>query len=1087
MPLKIVYGVSGSGKTAHCFKQIENIIDTSASRVVYMVPEQYSLETERKISAKFSEKAMDRVEVLGFERLADRVFSTVGPAVCDFLDDNSKMMIIEKVLIKLRGKLTYFTKDAEVTGFAGLLLDIIKMLKTNCITAERLYEVAKMSDSEKFKYKMYDLSLILNEYNSFFDFPYADSDDNPLLLAKKIEEFGLFGDTYVFLDGYVSFSKQQLAVLRALMKNCLCVTVALTCDSLGYKDDFDLFFRSKITADTLYSMAADDGVCVFPNLYLNPPDCSFGETEFLKQNYFSVSPKIYEKPTENLAVCKSKNKAGEAELAAAEICRLVREENYRYGDIAVVVKDVSEYASVLQNAFSGYGIFYNIDRSLASQFNFIHSAMMSIFEIVISNYSFDSVFGFVKSPFCNLCDKDKFLLENYVIEVGNTPSLWKGNGEVSFAGSFSDYEFELVKKAVRYVKKCISAFTDNFSGRKSVSEIVKAYSLFLEHTEAETVVKNIVSKMRADGKLGAAAELLSAFNHIITSLNRMELYFGDEKITFEKFYKILLAGIKNTDLDKIPTGVDDVTVTSVERFQATSARAVFVLGVCEGSIPCGYVNEGILKDDELLALGIDESVLKKHCDENYKIYRIFASAKEKLYLSYPCSDSDGGGVAASSVIHTAETIFPRIKRMQNVFEKLNPLDGLEGVVPTYNKVIANSAKGFWQQPMIWFKNNIPSLYETALAAQGYINTPKKLVSQNVETLYKTDGMKSSISRIEQYNRCAFAYFVRYGLNVRERNEFEISSSDYGSYMHEIIELYSKFADSFGWKNIDKSLCEKKAEEITIAVLKKSLSDFYTESERHSYLFKKTVKIMKTALWNITCCYAQSEFVSFGYEVEFDENGVFPPIEIELSGGRKVSLRGKVDRIDLRRTESGDLVCIVDYKSSKKDIDFEKILCGIQVQLPVYLRAVCDGLSKRGENALPAAMLYYHIADPVVSGAKNMSDEEIKKKVFSELKMRGIVLENDSFSGVYTVKKNVTAQRIEKICRTAYSKISDTLEKIVGGNIDINPLRVSGRAVCEYCPYGNVCNFDASFENNRFRSCRNIDMEEFFDYVGKMDG
>ena len=1086
MPLKIIYGVSGSNKTEHCLKSIENIIDTTDCKVIFMVPEQYSLETERTVSSRFSKKAVNRVEVLGFERLANRVFSIAGPAVCSFLDDNAKMMLAEKVLLKLRGKLTYFTKNAEVTGFAELILDIIKTLKSNCITPQILAEAADASESEHFKLKMYDLSLILEGYNSFFDFPYADSDDNSKLAAEKIKTFGMFKDTYIFMDGYASFSKQQLMVVEALMQNCRCVTVALTCDSLGYTDDYDLFFRSKLTADILFATAADNGIEVLPNLYLEPPREGNKEIEFLKSNYFSEHKKKYNLPTENITLCTGKSRAGEVEQAAAEICRLVREENYRYRDIAVVARNLSEYDSVLKNMFDSCEIHYNIDRSLPSSASFLYPAMMSVFEAVVSNYSFASVFDFVHSPLCGLTDREKFLLENYVIETGNTPGIWKKGYEIKFRGEFSDYDFESVKRSFEYIRGCFSAFTDNFSGRKTVSDIARAYTYFLEYTDAENVVKKIIKQQRESQNANVAAEILSAYNHIITSVNQMVLYFGDTQITFEKFYKILLAGIKNTELDHIPTGVDDVLVTSVDRFQAVRAKVVFVLGVCEGSLPCGYVDEGVLKDDELKLLGIDESILRRHCDENYIIYRLFSSARDKLYLSYPSSDSEGGGIAPSQLIHGVKEIFPNVRKIQNVSEKLNPLDGLEAVVPAYNKVIANSAEGFWQQPMLWFKNNAPHMYDAAVRARQYKNQPKKLFSENVAALYKTDNMKSSISRIEQYNRCAFAYFVRYGLNVRERREFEINQRDYGSYMHEIIEIYSKFAEDFGWKNIDEELCKTKAGEFTRQVLENALSDFYTKSERYSYLFGKIVKIMQTVLWNITNYYSESEYVSFGYEVEFDENGEFAPIEIELSDGTKVTLRGKVDRADIRKTADGNFVSIVDYKSSAKDISFEKILCGVQVQLPIYLKAVCEGLSAGGENVIPAAMLYYHISDPVVSGEKNMTDEEIRKKVFAELRMKGIMLEDTGFSGVYTVKKNVTSSQIDKLCKSAYSKLKNTLEKIVGGDIEINPIRISGTTSCDYCPYGSVCNFDTSLSGNRYRSYRNIKMEEFFEYVGKMD-
>ena len=151
MSLKIIYGTVNSGKTEKCFEYIKNIIDTTNEKVFYIVPDQYSLEAERTVSKRFSKIALDRIEVSNPDRLAKRVFSTVGPVMCDFLDDNAKLMIIEKAIIKVSGKLTYFMKNTQFDGFSSVVLDIIKQFKANCIDCEVLKDIAENSSNLKFK------------------------------------------------------------------------------------------------------------------------------------------------------------------------------------------------------------------------------------------------------------------------------------------------------------------------------------------------------------------------------------------------------------------------------------------------------------------------------------------------------------------------------------------------------------------------------------------------------------------------------------------------------------------------------------------------------------------------------------------------------------------------------------------------------------------------------------------------------------------------------------------------------------------------------------------------------------------------
>ena len=1085
MSLKMIYGTVGTGKTQKCFEYIEYVVNSTSEKVIYVVPEQYSLEAERNISALFSKKALDRVEVLSLERLARRVFSTVGPIMCNFIDDNAKLMVVERAIIKVAGKLTYFTKNADVSGFASVILKLIKEFKNNCVDCDTLKNVADTTDNINLKYKLYDLFLIYSEYEKFFDFPYADSDDNMSMLAEKIEKYGLFKNTHFIFDNFVSFSKQQLLAVTSLMKNSPNVLFALTTDSFEYKNKFHLFARAQMTAEKLFEIAYENNIEVLPNVFMDKSYDNNTELDFLRSVYFPDRKKVYTKKTDSLYICKSDNYNNEIDQIACEISRLVREENYRYRDFAVLTRSTDVYYPIIRDTFERYGIFFNVTESKYSNSNFLYDALLSIFDVVINKYSFDSVFGFIHSCLCNIDEESKFLLENYILEAGNREQIWTEDKELKFKGGFTDVEFGKIYDALKFVRNCFSSFTNNFKGRKNVSEIIAAYSYFLNYVDAENIVKNVVKKFRDTGNNELSEETLSVYNHIIKTLNQMGLYFGDVSVTFEKFYKILNSSLSNTEIDALPSGVDDVIITEIDRFQASKAKVIFVVGTLEGVIPCGYINEGVLKDNELEILGINNNITQKHCDENYVIYRLFSSATDRFYISYPTADNEGKGLSPSPLVSNIKSIFPEVTEMENIYSKINMLDEVEGVIPTFNKVIKNNNQGFWKVVSNWYKNNRPQMYDIIKNAENYTNLPSKLQNDVVRKLYG-DEIKSSISRVEKYNQCQFAYFIRYGLNVDERKEFKIEARDYGTYMHEIIEKFSLFAEKFGWANITEEICKEKALEITNNVLNENLSEFYTESKRHSYQFKKIISAMNTVLWNITHFYQQSGYISLGHELCFDENSAYEPITLTLSDGTVVKLRGKVDRADIRHTENGDFVSIVDYKSSAKDISFEKILCGIQIQLPVYISAVCKNLEKKGSNVIPAAMLYYHIDDPIIVGDKNMSDEDISAELEKQLKMHGIMHENSDIPSVFVAKKNATINQINKLCTTAYKQMKNALEKMMQGNININPVYGDNSTACDYCPFGYICNFDKNFKDNKYRKYKKIKMEEFFDYVNEMD-
>lgn len=1085
MSLRIVYGVAGAGKTKKCFELIDRVVSETEYNVIYVVPEQYSLEAERDVSAFFSQKAMDRVEVLNPERLARRVFSTVGPVMCDFVDDNAKLMLVEKAIIKVAGKLTYFTKNIDVAGFSSVILKLVKEFKSNCIGVETLKNIVDDSMDSAFKYKLYDLFLIYSEYEKFFDFPYCDSDDNMNKLSEKIDTFGLFKDTCFIFDSFVSFSKQQYKVIESIIKNSPNVVFAITTDRLEYKDNFQLFYKSQITVEKILNIARQNDIEIMPHIYVENCNETNVELSFLQKNYFSFPKRVYNKKTNNIFVCKSDNYNNEIEQVAQEIRRLVREEGYKYKDFAVVTRSPQVYYPIIRDVFERYDVFYNITETKHSNNNFLFVALMSVFNVVINKYSFDSVFSFVRSCLCNIDDENKFLLENYILEVGNRDKIWLDDKEITFKGTFSDYEIKQINNSLKWVRKCFSSFTGNFNGRKTVKEIISAYSDFLKFTDAENVITNIINEFRNDGNNEAADETIAVYNHIITSINQMSLYFGDTLITFEKFYKILESALANTEVDALPSGVDDVIITTIDRFQATKRKIVFAVGISEGVIPRGYINEGVFKDSELKVIGIEDNVLQMHSDENYVIYRLFSSAEDKFYISYPTANNEGSAVAPSYIVSNIKSIFTDITELQNIYDKINKLDEVEGILPTFNKVIKNNVKGFWNTVSEWYKNNRPDLYTIMDNAMKYTNLPPKLQNDIVKKLYGSE-IKSSISRVEKYNQCQFAYFIRYGLNVDERREYKLEAKDYGTYMHEIIEKYSLFAEEYGWKNITKEVCINKSTELTMEVLSNYLSDFYTESKRQTYLFNKIISTMNTVLWNITGFYNQSGYVSIGHELLFDDDSEYKPIEITLSNGTVVKLRGKIDRADIKRTANGDFVSIVDYKSSAKDISFEKILCGIQIQLPVYISAVCKNLSGKVENVIPAAMLYYHIDDPIIDGNANMDMDIVKEEIEKHLKMHGVIHESADIPSMYIAKKNLTIKQINKLCETAYKKMKGALEEMTTGNININPVYGGNTTACDYCPYGNICNFDTNLEDNNYRKYKKIKMEEFFDYVDQMD-
>ena len=1095
MSLQIIYGRAGSGKTLSCLNVVEKIIKDEATKIIYIVPEQYSLQTERKILECFSDIG-NRIDVLSFERLSQRVFSQVGPVYCNYIDDTGKQMLMQRVLILLKNKLTVLAGASEVDGFCKIMTESLRELKRHNTTPEMLFNAAD-NVSGTLKLKLADFALIFQEYNKQFIYPSADEDDNLTLLLGKIIKHDLFKNTHIVIDSFNSFSPKQLAIIEEFMLRCKSVTVSLATDSLVPSHNIaDIFYASKITANKLFDIALKNSVLTFPNIFSGECKKYLNNKELLhlEKNYFKYPAVSYEEQTKNISIFTAKNYTGEVEALARNILRLCREENYRFRDIAVITKAMDTYAPLIRHIFSEFEILFHLDEKFHAMQHSLTHDVLSLFEIVIRNYSYDAVFTWLKSEYCGACEEDIFLLENYVLACGNTPKMWKSSDDWTFIPRGFDSEKLLkINEIKNIVRAPLISFSDKFKGRKTVAEISAAFSEFLFESGSAEIVENKINYYRQNGLVQKSNMLSSVWNGVISTLDSIVSALGDQYITFEKYYSILTAGLKGCEIGQIPPTVDEVLVCSVDRFKSQETKCVFIIGATNGVFPACYTNEGLLSDSDRNVLadnGIelaDDSVTKQ-AGENFVIYSAITSPLDKLYLFYPIADNDGGALYPSTIIERFKGIFPDISRDDNIFDKDDITPYIEGITPSFNKMISDRDK--FKQVQAWFAKKQPERLNHALSALKYTNLPHKLTRDAVSLLYGNTP-SGSVSRAEQFNRCQYAHFLRYGLRAAEREKHNIQPTDAGTFMHDIIEQYSNYAEKAGWQSITKEDCTGRIDEITQSVLEKYVSDIYTSSSRFNYLSKKVKRIMSTTAWNITEFYKKTSFVPLGYELSFENGGTFPPIEIDV-GGEKIMLRGKVDRADIWRTENGNYVSIVDYKSSSKNINYSEILCGIQIQLPTYIKAVCDTLSKKeGVKTMPAAMLYYTFDAPVISADRNISDEEIWENVQKHLKMQGLMLEGDKIAeginSVFAVKSLATSDQIDRVCGTAYKKLKSAFSGILDGSININPARVSGKTACEWCPYGSVCRFDTSFSDNKYRNVKKINSrEEFFEHVSEMD-
>jgi ATP-dependent helicase/nuclease subunit B len=282
---------------------------------------------------------------------------------------------------------------------------------------------------------------------------------------------------------------------------------------------------------------------------------------------------------------------------------------------------------------------------------------------------------------------------------------------------------------------------------------------------------------------------------------------------------------------------------------------------------------------------------------------------------------------------------------------------------------------------------------------------------------------------------------------------KITVPDSGKILHAVIERFCKIGNFNDLSVIPA---------ITHQVLEEELSETLRQNPRFSSFSRKIIATLEITLKNIAEFYKNTNFEPFSFEAEL------PPFEIKLENGEIITLRGRVDRVDICRNANGNFISVVDYKSSQKTIDEADIACGVQVQLPAYIHALCESYSKQ-ENVtfFPASMLYYKIDSPNISSTTN---EEVWEEIQKELRMRGIMLDIMEENKKFVMKNTATLEEINNLCNTALTQIKKQLSEISKGAISLAPYRrlgSSGACACDFCDYHAVCKFDTSKNGNKY--------------------
>lgn len=1117
MSLRIIYGRAGTGKSEYCYREIAEKIKAD-NQILIITPEQFSFTAEKKLMEAIDANAVFNAEVVTLSRMAYRVINEIGGRTETNLSKCGKAMLIYSILNNNKKELKLIGKNDENVD---MLDTAITEFKKHGISIEQLKQEIDKQEDIYLKNKLTDLSLVYEGFENQLSGKYIDETDLLTILAENIENTDMFNNQYIYIDEFAGFTKQEYQIIEKLILVANQVTVTICIDELNIpkNPNTDIFYSNENTVNKLFEIAQNCGTKVEEIKLENKYRFKSNELKHLEENLYENRPCKYTNKVENIKLFLAKNQYSEIEEVAKNILKLVRDNGYRYKDISIITKNISNYSSLARAIFDKYDIPIFIDENRDLNQNIIIQYILSVLEIFTKNWSYESVFNYIKTGFSNIEEDEIFKLEKYCLKWGIKQNKWKKEFTYGKYEEKDKTEIERLERIRKDIVNPLMKFKSDIDNDKTAEGISKSiYKFLVEENIAEKINKKI-EELEKVGQVDLVKEYQSSLQTILDILDEIVLVFSDDKMTIDKYAQILKVGFKNSNLTKIPGTQDQVIMGDVDRSRSHKVKAIFIIGLNDGEFPSVHKDEGFLNDldrETLKQDGIElaKGTIENLYEDNFNIYKAFSTAEEKLYLLYSSSDVQGKALRPSMLINKIKKIYPMLQEESDVIEtKAEVLNKKT----TYDELIIQLSKlkeqdeidKVWYYVYDYYKKDTEwnTKLEQNLKGLNYTNIPEKIEQTNIDKLYG-NTLVTSISKLERYRSCPFSYYLQYGLKIKPEEELKIQTLNTGTFIHEIIDEFFEAVREAGIK-LAEITDEQLAEIINKIIdekLKQSQNYIFTSTAKYRALVLRLKKIIQKALKYIIGTLVQSRFEVLGTEVEFGEKGKYKPIRLTLEDGKRIEIIGKIDRIDTAQSEDGRYLRIIDYKSSAKNIDLNEVYAGLQIQLLTYLDAAC-----KEEDLMPAGVLYFSMLEQMIKADKRMEQEEIEEKIRANFKMKGLILADVNVvklhdnklekgssalvpayidkEGNLSEKKTsgVTAEQFEELQKYMYIVIKQISKEILGGNIDLKPYYKDKKTPCKYCDYKSVCGFNMGGCENNYNYIDKKSKEEILAKIKKCEG
>ncbi|MHA0855784.1 helicase-exonuclease AddAB subunit AddB [Paenibacillus sp. CMAA1364] len=1170
MSVQFLIGRSGSGKTTNILQEISTRLskESQGKPMILIVPEQGSFQAEHALVTSGSVRGIARAQVLSFQRLAYRVMQETGGSARVGISEDGKRMLLYKILQRRKEELTLFGPSGDQVGFVGRLGELYSEMKRYCIDAANVSEQLSVMVSNRLgtpilRDKLRDIVTLYQDFERELSPLYMDNEDYLMTLTQAIPNSSFVKEADIWIDGFHGFTPQEYMVLQQLMANAASVTIALTLDKVlpsgMLPQELDLFHPTATTYVKLKGIAEELGIEVSDRLlsldqlprFVDTPELAHLERGFDRRvPWHDIQHEDRDKP-KGISIHQAIHRRAEVEGALREMTRLVRDEGARFREMAIFVRQLGDYESIIGPLCRDNNVPFFLDQKRSELHHPLVEFIRASLDIVKRKWRYEDVFRLVKTDLLlpldgSLQRKDMDRLENYVLACGihgyrwtdgrpwlATPSLsLEGDTNVSREKKGEEL-LELMERCRASICRPLMAFENRLKNAKTTQDLCTALYLLLEESDVPQKIDFLSQEAVEVGRPEIAKEHRQLWGAILDLLDQMVELMGHEDMSFDLFTGILDTGLAEMKLALVPPSIDQILIGNMDRTRTSGVKYTFLLGFNEGIVPAILQEDGVLTEQERIQLtevGIElaPSISRKLLDERFLIYNALTSASHHVWISYASADEEGKVLLPSEVVRHVKKMFPYLKEQpllaqpseEQTSEELlsyitNPQQTLSYLIVELHKWKQGSEiSDLWWEVYNWYIDH-EQWREPLLNLLGslfYENKTIPLQHVTSQRLYGTK-IRTSVSRMERFVACPFSHFASHGLKLKERQMYRLKAPDIGQLFHSALsDMATQLKNrNVSWGSLTAEECRWEADIAVDRLTPLLQGEILLSSKRYAYISRKLKNIVGRASIILGEHARRGHFEPIGLELDFGPGKTLPPLKFLLENGSMMEIVGRIDRVDMAQGEQGMMLRVIDYKSSQNDLKLHEVYYGLSLQLLTYLDVLLTYSEEwLGQVAIPAGTLYFHVHDPLLQSTNAMNAEQAADELLKRFKMKGLLLADRDVvahmdatlekghsailpvalkadGSFYSTAAVASKEQWGSLLSSVRQNIVKIGTRMTEGEVKIEPYRIQNETACTFCSYKPVCQFDETIEGNHYNILGKPSKEQVWELLSKTQG